>query len=338
MEAAQATSPAWIVVTPTKNESWIIDRFVSAASCWADHVIVADQGSTDGTPEIVQRAPKARLVRNESPIFDENHRQKLLLEHARKIEGRRILIGLDADEAFSANCTASKDWARIAQAAPGTVLRFRWVNVLPGFKTAWIQPGFVALGFVDDNSPHQGRTIHSPRVPQPPGAPTLDLEEIVVLHFQYVLWDRMRSKQRWYQAWEYLKHRRKTPLQIFREYNHMHGSWGKDEIHPVEPEWLAGYEQAGIDFRSIECERVTWWDREVAGMLQEHGPEFFRRIDIWDKDWSVFARQIGMSGVDFRDPRSRFERIAHSCLRRTQQRRGHPAVRAFEKLLRLRGW
>jgi hypothetical protein len=327
-----------ICVTPTKNEAWIINPFLAAAGCWADHTIVADQGSTDGTPDAVLKAPKAQLVRNESTVFDENHRQKLLLESARKIPGPRILIGLDADEALSANCRTSPDWARIAAAKPGTILRFRWANIMPGFTTAWVQPAFIPFGFVDDGSPHEGKTIHSPRVPQPAGAPTLDLHDIVVLHFQYVLWDRMRSKQRWYQAWEHLKHGRKSPLDIFREYNHMHGSWGKDEIQPVPPEWLAGYATAGIRFDALRCEPVTWWDRELVQIITREGGHRLRRLAIWDKDWRATGRQLGVDTPALEDPRSPWEKGVHRLLAATQERRANPLVRVLEKFLRATGW
>lgn len=331
-------APVWMCLTPAKNESWIIDRFLSAAATWADHVIVADQLSTDGTREAIPRAPRATLVCNDSPVFDERHRQRLLLSAARVVPGHRILIGLDADEALSANCRETAGWRRIAAAKPGTILRFRWVNVLPGFHQAWIRPGYVPFGFVDDGSEHVGRTIHSPRVPQPEGAPTLDVDDIVVLHFQYVLWDRMRSKQRWYQTWEHLRHRTKTPLQIFREYNHMHGSWGAEEMHPMQPEWLAGYDAAGIDFRSLKCEPLTWWDRELVQIMRDEGPARLSKLAIWDHDWEAAAVRAGIAGGGFKDPRSPWEKTMHRLLHATQNNRGNLLVRVLESFLRRTGW
>lgn len=329
---------ARICLTPTRNESWIIRPFLAAAKSWADHVIVADQGSSDGTAEEISGTPQVTLVRNEAVAYEESHRQRLLLQYARQIPGKRILIGLDADEALSANATTSNEWESIESAAPGTILRFRWVNVLPGFRTAWVCPGHVPLGFVDNGADHVGKAIHSPRVPQPEGAPVLDLHEIVVLHFQYVLWDRMRSKQRWYQAWEYLKHQTKNPVDIYRQYNHMHGGWNFDEIVPLKHEWLAGFEHTGIDFRSLTCEPITWWDREVVQMLVEHGPRYFRRIGIWEKDWPDVARRLGIIGTDLRDPRTLVERAIHRLLASTQSSRGRLSVRAFERVLRMAGW
>ena len=327
-----------ICVTPTRNEAWIIQRFLAAANTWADHIIVADQGSADGTLQQLQSTSGVAVVINDSPVFDEAHRQKILLERARQFDGRRILIGLDADEALSSNFVNSKEWDRISEAKPGTVLRFRWVNILPGFKEAWIPSKYSAFGFVDDDCNFKGWHIHSPRVPQPPGAPVIDLDDVVVLHFQYVAWERMVSKHRWYQAWEHVKHQEKGPLKIFREYHHMYGSWDKSEIHPLRPEWLEGYERAGIDFRSLRSEPVTWWDREIAQMLLEHGPERFRRIAIWDEDWNAIATRVGTNGIDLSDPRSTWEKAAHGLLKATQKHRANLGVRGFERILRLAGW
>jgi hypothetical protein len=329
---------ARICVTPTRNEAWIIGHFLAAAKMWADHVVVADQGSIDGTWETLQNRPGVHPVVNDTPGYDEGHRQRLLLNHVRQIEGKRILIGLDADEALSSNLIQSKQWAQLCDAKPGTVLRFKWVNILPGFKEAWIPPQLSAFGFVDDGSEHNGRRIHSPRVPQPPNAPVIDLEDVVVLHFQYVSWERMVSKHRWYQTWEFAKHREKGPLQIFREYHHMYGSWEKSELHPVKPEWFEGFERLGIDYRTLKSEPMTWWDQEVLHMLNDLGCEYFRKIAIWDKDWDGLAASNGTRRSNLADPRSAFEKVIHRLLAMTQGYRSNFGVRGLERILRLAGW
>jgi hypothetical protein len=326
-----------ICVTPIRNEAWIIKNFISATKLWASHVVVADQGSTDGTLQYLQATPGVDVVINDTP-FDELHRQRLLVGQARRVSGGRILIALDADEALSANCLESKEWERLNSAKPGTVLRFRWVNILPGLQQAWIPPEPVPLGFVDDGTEQTGGRIHNHRLPCPPGAPRLDLEDIVVLHFQYLAWDRMLSKHRWYQAWEHATHGQKKPLQIFREYNHMYGSWDKSEIHPVRPEWLSAYEAAGLDFRALKSEPITWWDREVLQMLREHGPAYFRKLAIWGVNWNNVAAELGLGETDLGDPRSTSERVVHKLLAATQNRRATWTVRGFERLLRFAGW
>jgi hypothetical protein len=337
-DATNSRSTHHICVTPARNEAWIIEPFLKAARFWAGHVIVADQASTDQTVLKARSIPGVEVIHNDHPGYDEAHRQRLLLGQARKLSGRRVILALDCDEVLSANCLASPEWKLINEAAPGTVLRFRWVNVLPGFKDAWIPGELIACGFVDDGSDHTGSRIHSRRIPWPDGAPVLDLQEIVVLHFQYVVWERMESKHRWYQAWECVNHPQKRPLEIFRQYNHMHGSWDQSEMQAVKPEWLAGYETAGVDFRSLASEPVTWWDREVFQMLCQHGPAHFRRLAIWDKDWNALRALVGGSSVDVTDPRSWWEKTVHRILSATQQHRANWGVRGFEKFLRATGW
>jgi len=327
-----------VCLTPTRNEAWIIKPFLAAAKSWADHVIVADQGSTDGTLQTLQSTAGVEALVNDSPTYDELHRQRLLINRARQIPEKRILIALDADEALSSNCLQSKEWQKISEAKPGTVLRFKWVNILAGFKEAWIPNELKRCGFIDDGSEHTGKRIHNQRVPGSPDAPVIDLEDVVVLHFQYVAWERMRRKHRWYQAWEYAEHRREGPLEIFRHYNHMHGSWERREIHPMRPEWLQGYDEAGVNFRSLPCEPVTWWDREMVQMFRQYGPQHFRKLAIWDGDWNAIAAQIGVNGVDLADPRSNFEKAVHRLLAATQKDRSGLAVRGFERLLRALGW
>src|SRR3954453_20585511 len=86
-----------IVVTPVRNEAWILDRFLSCVSLWADHIIVADQGSADGSREIARRHSKVTLIDNPGS-YDEGARQRLLLDAARSFEGRRVIFAFDADE------------------------------------------------------------------------------------------------------------------------------------------------------------------------------------------------------------------------------------------------
>lgn len=338
MNRADVRTPRFICLTPTRNESWIIRHFVRCATRWADNIIIADQCSTDDTREAAQLEPRVDVILNDSPKYDEAHRQKLLISRARKLPGKRILIALDADEALSSDCLSTSDWKKIQEAAPGTVLRFRWVNVLPDFKTAWIPSNRIPCGFVDDDSEHAGTLIHSTRIPTPPNAPVLDLDDVVVLHFQFISPSRVESKHRWYQAWEHVTNPAQGALKIFRQYNHMRGSWHPEELQPMQPTWLASYEAAGIDYRTVTGESVTWWDQEVLRMLRQHGPRHFSRIAIWSHDWNAVAARVNGAGGDFGDPRPWSTKAAHRLLASTQSKRDRLAVRALEKMLRSAGW
>jgi glycosyltransferase involved in cell wall biosynthesis len=334
--------PDFICLTPVKNEAWILDRFLRCASQWADHIVIADQGSDDGSRDIAASHAKVVLVDNDSAAYDEGARQKLLLDAARAIpcQGRRILIALDADEMLTANWRGSSEWDSVLTATPGTVLGFEWVNIQPGFERCWIPPAHQPFGFVDDGSRHVGGVIHNMRIPASAGASILNLREVRVLHYQYVAWERMASKHRWYQCWERLNHPQKRPTAIYRQYNAMNAR-PPEEIHPFRAEWIAGYEQAGIDMRSaMAAAQTTWWDREVLKWMDDHGPAFFRKQAVWDIDWTAVARAAGFNGSShkFADPRSRIDRAIHRWLEATQRRAGDRKIRWAQRALRLAGW
>ena len=104
MTAAAPQRPALVVLTPVRNEAWILERFLSVTSQFADLIVLADQGSTDNTTAIATRFPKVVVIPNEDPGFDEAHRQDLLLTAAReRVPLPRILLALDADEILAAD-------------------------------------------------------------------------------------------------------------------------------------------------------------------------------------------------------------------------------------------
>jgi hypothetical protein len=118
----------------------------------------------------------------------------------------------------------------------------------------------------------------------------------------------------------------------------MYGSWDRSDVHPIRSEWLEGYDRAGIDFRSLKSEPVTWWDREIVQMLRQSGPESFRKLAIWNQDWNAVADRLGLEHGDLSDPRSVAEKIAHRLLLASQGHRSRWPVRAFERCLRIAGW
>ncbi|MEM1060359.1 MAG: glycosyltransferase family 2 protein, partial [Verrucomicrobiota bacterium] len=208
--------PTVVCLTPVKNEEWILERFLAAASLWADVIIVADQHSTDRSREIVSSFEKVQLIENPNPEFNEPERQALLITAAReRVPGPRLLLALDADEALSGNFTTSPEWERILAAAPGTSIRLHWANVTPSGQEYWSTGSLTEWGFVDDGTPHAGKTIHSPRVPVRAGGPVLDCAELHFLHLQYIDPARTASKQRWYQCYERLRQPETSPVRLF---------------------------------------------------------------------------------------------------------------------------
>ena len=121
--------PQIIVLTPVRNEAWILRRFLKCTSLWADQIIIADQMSEDDPRAIAQAFPKVTVVENPHREYSEVARQRLLIEAARRIPGPRVLMALDADEIMSANILDSEEWRTALRAPPGTVLCFAKVDL-----------------------------------------------------------------------------------------------------------------------------------------------------------------------------------------------------------------
>jgi glycosyltransferase involved in cell wall biosynthesis len=333
------TSPVAVVLTPVRNEAWILERFLRCAEMWADHIVIADQGSVDGSREIARSHSKVMLIDNPSEGYDEGARQRLLLEAARTIPGPRVLFALDADEIMTADWIGSAAWTSLRDARPGTVLRLGWANVLPGAHSCWLPDHDIVFGYVDDGAAHHGPQIHSERLPVSEDAPALRPEAIKVLHYQYSDWHRMKSKQRWYQCWEQLRVPAKRPIQLYRQYHHM-DAIPPENVRPMVADWLTRYEDTGIDMRGVQAEPVYPWDEDVLDWILLHGARRFRKIAMWDVDWLQVADHARKS-VDPRllqDPRGPTARLIHRWLAATQARATERRVRLAQRALIPFGW
>ena len=111
-----------ICLTPVRNESWIIKPFLAASKMWADHVIVADQGSTDGTLELLQSTRDVETIINAAKTYDERHRQRLLVDKAREFQERRTSgrSGLGKAAARDVSCapTQGRNGSRVIPSEP----------------------------------------------------------------------------------------------------------------------------------------------------------------------------------------------------------------------------
>ena len=335
MDKMKNEKPLLICLTPIKNEAWILDRFLKCASLWADYIIIADQQSTDGSIEIAKKYPKVIAVSNNKENFSEKERQDLLINEARKIKGLKILITLDADEILTGDSLNSQEWKLISNSEPGTVIRFKFLNIYPDFKYYWWPHYYMPWGFVDDGSIYDGKDIHSTRLPISSSAKEIFLEEIKVMHFQYTDWERMKSKHRWYQCWERINNPQKSSIEIFRPYHHMYAI-KKSEVKIIPDEWFGYYRQSGIDLAIVNKQKYYYWEKLVLEFFDKYGTQFFKKEDIWSIDWEVVASEYGCKDTNrYKDPRNFFLKIVHFWLRKTQYNHLNIFVRVIDKILKI---
>lgn len=321
--------PKIICLTPVRNEAWVLERFLQAASIWADYIIISDQESTDGSREIARKFDKVILLENKVlPYFDEYLMRKPLFDAARKIEGDKILISLDADELLTPNWD-SEEWKQIISAPKGTVISFFWGNISYGFKKYWTRS--VIAGYVDDGSPYKTMSIvHTPRSIYGTNQLLIETSQVGVLHLQYTDWERMKCKHRWYQCFEYIK-KVNDAISIFRRYHHMY-ALPKKELQLIPQWWIDKYRQYGIDITSVHKEEKMYWEKVVLDYMTEFGAQYFRTLNIWDVNWCTIAEKWGYEmPSQYKNPQTILDRlvICYLCI---SQPFYHPESSGFKRI------
>jgi glycosyltransferase involved in cell wall biosynthesis len=286
--------PAIVVLTPLKNDAWILRRFLEVTSVFADRIVIADQGSTDGGLEICREFPKVILVDNSDRHYDEASRQQLLIAAGRGAAPLpRILMALDTDEILAANAIESAGWQRMLEAPPATVVMFEKPNLYLTPDRCERRPLDFPGAFVDDGvTAHHALRIHSPRIPMPDGARRLILEDVKFLHYALVRPEAQKAKMRMYAALENVM----GTKSLYRRRRYYSSSRVLSAMGPIEPtprEWYAAWEARGIDMRTIEDVQPYWQDLAVLDLLLRHGARRFWLDDIWARDWNALLRREG---------------------------------------------
>lgn len=76
-----------IVITPVRNEAWVLDAYLTCTSSWADYIILADQHSTDGSREIATKYEKVILVDNDLPEMNQAAARLLVRQESQDNRG-----------------------------------------------------------------------------------------------------------------------------------------------------------------------------------------------------------------------------------------------------------
>lgn len=177
-------SPGISVVLATLNEAFNLEACLMSVQ-WADEIIVVDDGSTDGTPEIAKRFTDKVVVRPSSGKFHAN--QNLAI----RMSTHEWILSLDADEVVPVDL--SKEIRRVIERTPYAAFRVGRRN---HFLGRWIRHG----GWYPDRVIRlfrKGATqwpmeLHSePPAPSPETVGDLNIE---LLHYSYRSFDQYFEK------------------------------------------------------------------------------------------------------------------------------------------------
>jgi hypothetical protein len=285
-----STIPKIVVLTPVKNEAWILDRFLAVTSLFADLIIISDQNSIDGSRDIYKKYPKVHLIENTDTFYNEASRQNILIETARKlVPGPRILLALDSDEILAANAIETSDWQNMLKAESGTIIYFEKPDLYKSpmqvlrFKNRW------PLGYVDDGCQHHPTIIHSTRIPQPDYAKHLYLKDVIILHYALTRSLAQNSKMRYYSVIENLNntskfYTRRKGYAYKKDYT-KNGWLEKSDLN-----WFNKWQELGIDMLTIPTQQYYWQDFEILRLFKKHGYRRFWLDDIWYFNWEEFRK------------------------------------------------
>lgn len=324
--------PLIIVLTPVRNEAWVLRAFLEATSLWADYIIIADQMSTDGSREIAEEYPKVIVIDNNNKEMHQAATRRLLFEEARKIEGEKILFALDADEFLSGDFIHTADWKKIMESKPDDSFCWRWMNLKQNDRTKystfqhyyWGVHESEALweGEFPDNFIHEWRLPWSPRADE---SHKFLLDDFCSIHLARVNELRQRNKERFYQVSTVGQNPKKSRISLYRQYH----AEEKLMYMSVPKDAYCFYEEYGIDlWKYVDLnDEGEYYTSEILDYFQRDGMKKYALLDIWDQDW--------MKRNGLKDPRNVFHKFLLGYLNKTNPYANSIWVRVVDKILKL---
>ncbi len=323
--------PILVVLTPVRNEAWVLRAFLEATSLWADYIIIADQMSMDGSREIVKEYPKVILVDNNRKEMHQAATRRLLFEAARKIEGEKLLFTLDADEFLSGDFVNTADWQRIMNSDPDDSFCWRWMNLKQNDATKystfqhyyWCVHESEALwnGEFPDNFIHEWRLPWSPNADD---SHKFFLNGFYSIHLARVSRLRQCNKERFYQVSTVGQDPKKSKVSIYRHYHAEEDL----EYFEVPEDAYRFYENHGLDiWKYVDWEdEGEYYTSEVLGYFKRDGLKKYALLDIWDEDW--------MKRNGIKDPRNVFQKMLLNYLSKTNPYAKRIWVRGIDRILK----
>jgi glycosyltransferase involved in cell wall biosynthesis len=269
-----------IALLPVKNEEWILETCLRSLKELSDEIIIFDDGSTDNSKKIMKRQGAVIVVQPNvrSDYVDMSFKRRILLEEGRRRGGTHF-IWLDADEAFAGKFLKNGREI-ISRLKPGEKLMLKWITLWKSVNEYRIDGLFRDLykDFIVADSPElnfEKKFLSEGRTPGKNNYNIrLDERDGVVLHFQFVNWERNQLKQAWYRCIELLQGN-KDPRRINNTYRFTLDS--KCRTAPVDKEWISNL---ALQEKNNTLP-LNWHETEVLKMFEQYGIERFESLEIW---------------------------------------------------------
>ena len=331
----ETSHPALIVITPVRNEVWVLDAFLTCASSWADHIIIADQHSTDGSREIAAKYEKVILVDNDAAEMNQAAARLLLFQEVDKIAGDKIVFALDADEFLSEGFEKTEGWQRIINSQPNELFCFKWLNLYGDYGHALPETGFMewachfepSMSIAEEYERCERRAVHEMRVPCLPieRARYVDIDDIRFVHLANLNQIRQSNKFAFYQVHTVANlHERKSAVSLFRSYNQP-----QPVVHTLKKDVSLQKICSGSDVKNlVKTDDIgKYYIDEMISIFNREGLWKFLKLDIWDNPY------LKAEGINPKLPLR--IKVLHWYLRKTQKVSDKRIVKAMDKVFKL---
>lgn len=273
-------NPKVICLMPVKNEVDILPITLEIISRYCDIIIIADQISTDGSRDIYRKFPKIRVIDNKR----EGHSNQVrwdLLKAAREYDGNNLLICLDADEYIPTdifNNFINKHDFKI-----GESFEFPWIQLWKSIRyfnntTVW-HKNYQRIAWIDDRKTKYEDVIiindHVSRVPQGFSENSTRVDDIPIIHLQWLSWEKTQFKQVLYRCTELIK-KPKDFISINSKYSHSL-DFENRKLSKTPKKWI----EDSISLNSIEKLKPSWHRQEIYNLFNKYGILFFEPLQIW---------------------------------------------------------
>lgn len=327
--------PTIVVITPVRNEAWVLDAYLTCTSSWADYIILADQHSDDGTREIAGKYEKVILIDNPTQEWYEYLCRTKLLEEAAKIPGDKIVFGLDADEFLSEGFENTESWRRIVNSHENEIFCFKWLNLFDDFSTVeytdthmdWMAHFDDTIDIVKEYQKREEHAVHCARIPclESDRCHYLYVDDFWVVHLAKLNHQRIRQKFDFYQVtWVDKNKDKANPIRMYRGYN----KYYPDRITRLEnPVKLCCMGNSGdYSYLVKTSDYGNHYVEEMIQVFKREGTDKFLKLCIWDNPYLIEA------GITPKIPLK--YRILHSYLRKSQSKADTKIIQLIDKVFK----
>ncbi len=269
-----------ILLSPVKDEEWIIGDSLKNWDSFSDVIILADQSSKDKTVEIAKTFKKVTVVKNPFKGYT-NEVRFLLLDKARQIPGNNLIVCLDADEQIDPIFIQEIKNYLTQNKSDSIGFSSKWLQL---YKTSnlyrndspW-KNNYKTFCFLDNKKDDYDRKVitneHIARIPKTKITVKI---KTPILHFQFLAKKRAQIKQALYMCnetidgWDQRKTNNRYRVAKFLE---------NPPLKTLQSGWVNKiFEPSNKNLRSYSEEKML----QIKEIFCKFGTLKFEGLDIWD--------------------------------------------------------